>query len=329
MLKTERDILHSRVGHPPFAWRTLLQPPLRFASSLSSLLGIATAAALSLVSEAAVETQANRSEDVGGADANEQAPGPHTSHGATAAQRWHERELTVLLDSSLFGLPVPPEALVHAAFAAWADTGAPLPIVHFEYGSVREASLKPDGKNSILVAPLDFKGHETDLAITIGFSNASTGEISEADIVINQKHLFEVVADHQAKASAAGSAQSVLPSEQDSCNGTLDPAACAGSYDLQNVLTHEVGHFLGLGENYDDTRATMFSCTSACETHKRDLNEADIEEILSLYDEGASVQAAGCAGVQIGGQPEHLRLSHYGIWSALVLLGLVRRRRAS
>lgn len=278
---------------------------------------------LGVASQEAVATRSNRSEGAG--VEGEYTP---TQESPREQQRWHQREVKVVLDQSLDQLSGSTATLVEAAFQAWNDTGAELPIVTFEHAANTPVSLKPDGQNTILVAPITFSGHETDLAITVGFSNASSGEISEADIIINSKHLFKPVSQHEAEASSMNSIASTNPQDQESCTGALSSMACGDHYDLQNVLTHEVGHFFGLGENYDDPRTTMFSCTSACEIHKRDLSPLDAEQIDLLYAEPHAERGVGCWGVQIGGHPKHLRLSGWMLGLMLVAsLGLRRLHR--
>ena len=291
----------------------------RFSSS-TSVMALSTALLLSVVSEASVDTRSNRSENDPG-----QAHPPGEPESAVK-QRWQRREIVVYLDDSLVALPDDAEKLIEQAFSTWQDSGAYLPSISFERTRGTTASLKPDGQSTVLVAPIGFEGHETDLAITIGFSSPTTGQISEADIIINQKHLFSDVSMSQVEPLISSANTSLDPYEQQSCMGSLDGKACGGKYDLKNVLTHEVGHFFGLGENYDDTRATMFSCTSACEIHKRDLNEADIEEINALYEDALLRDEAGCSMTQTGGHPDRLRLSSVGGWLLLVMAMGLRRR---
>ena len=55
-----------------------------------------------------------------------------------------------------------------------------------------------------------------------------------------------------------------------------------GKHDLQNSMTHEFGHALGL-EHSDDSEATMAANTAIGETQKRDLGADDILGLNSLY----------------------------------------------
>lgn len=70
------------------------------------------------------------------------------------------------------------------------------------------------------------------------------------------------------------------------------------STDLQNTLTHELGHVLGMGHS-NVAEATMFSSTSRGDVQKRDLALDDIAGIGQLYPPGSLVYAdditAGCA----------------------------------
>lgn len=242
------------------------------------------------------------------------------------AQRWHQTEVSVVLDASLAQVSPQAIALIEASFQAWNDTGAALPAVRFEQGTGALPSIKPDGKNTVLVAPITYEGHENDLAITIAFSHPATGKISEADIVINQKHLFKTITHVEAEQSSSTSRSALQPADQESCTGSLASDACGESYDLSSVITHEVGHFWGLGENYEDTRATMFSCTSACEVHKRDLKAVDVDEITVLYDSSSLEEPAGCTTAHPTRGPVPVREGAWLLCVALAATTVVRRR---
>ncbi|MBI4508595.1 MAG: matrixin family metalloprotease [Deltaproteobacteria bacterium] len=98
------------------------------------------------------------------------------------------------------------------------------------------------------------------LAVTLTTYEPSSGRISDSDILINaQKYEWVVGADAFER--------------------------CTGQYDLQNVVTHEVGHFLGLGHETQQVEATMYPTSGACETKKRDLDDDDVAGIAFLYEE--------------------------------------------
>ncbi|PKM87993.1 hypothetical protein CVU83_02320 [Candidatus Falkowbacteria bacterium HGW-Falkowbacteria-2] len=59
----------------------------------------------------------------------------------------------------------------------------------------------------------------------------------------------------------------------------------SGYYDVQNVLTHELGHWLVLNDLYSsqDAEKTMYGYTSLGETKKRSLDTDDINGINAIY----------------------------------------------
>lgn len=238
-------------------------------------------------------------------------------------QHWQTDEIVVTLDDSLESLGKENENAIRAAFAEWTSSGAALPTIRFQHGKGRKPSLTPDGVNSILVAPITFEGHELDLAITVGFSSPKTGEITEADIVINSRHRFANLEPSAALASRIQRTSAEDGERPKSCVGHFDGNACAQSYDLQNVLTHEVGHFWGLGEDYEDPRATMFSCTSACEVHKRALADGDRRIISDLY---ANLESSSWSAQFVANAKSHWLIAPlFGL--AMVATFIVARRR--
>jgi hypothetical protein len=95
--------------------------------------------------------------------------------------------------------------------------------------------------------------------LTLVWHNPDSGEIYDADMQINESL------------------------------GTL--AVCRGScgrgqVDLQNVITHEAGHFLGLGHS-NVSSATMASRATVGEIKKRDLDDDDIAGLCAIYEDYA------------------------------------------
>ena len=54
-------------------------------------------------------------------------------------------------------------------------------------------------------------------------------------------------------------------------------------YDIQNVMTHEIGHFLGLSHNPDNEEYTMYGGMDLGETRKRSLESNDIYWLGQIY----------------------------------------------
>lgn len=55
-----------------------------------------------------------------------------------------------------------------------------------------------------------------------------------------------------------------------------------GAYDLESVLTHEAGHFLGLAHSADD-RASMYYQYEPGNSHMRNLTSDDVAGICTVY----------------------------------------------
>lgn len=62
-------------------------------------------------------------------------------------------------------------------------------------------------------------------------------------------------------------------------------SGASGLFDVQNVATHEFGHFLSLDDLYGsgDTAKTMYYNSDAGETKKRTLHSDDINGINFIY----------------------------------------------
>ncbi len=121
-------------------------------------------------------------------------------------------------------------------------------------------------------------------ALTTTWFRLSDGQILDADMVLNEQHW--IIYD-------CGDAPCPAPSE-DLCEGGCPSAAVAGGVvDLENTVTHEVGHFLGLAHSDADEMATMWACAEANEVFKRDLSADDIEGLCAVYPPGCGCSAAG------------------------------------
>ena len=55
------------------------------------------------------------------------------------------------------------------------------------------------------------------------------------------------------------------------------------AYDFQNSFTHELGHLLGLSDEYSNSGSTMYSITNLGETQKRTLSQDDKNGIGVIY----------------------------------------------
>lgn len=101
------------------------------------------------------------------------------------------------------------------------------------------------------------------IAITTATHIRSNGEILDADIELNaENYRFS----------------------------TCEPSAngCVIGQDLQNTLTHELGHVLGLDHPTDHPEATMFPSANTGDIDKRDLAADDVAGLCTIYPAGAA-----------------------------------------
>lgn len=202
---------------------------------------------------------------------------------------WDRRCISYMVDmraSQTLSLAVT-EQIVDTSFAAWADVTCDGTPVDFELtplvsSTCQVAEFNSSGGNVNTVAFLedwaDADGDALDpraFAITFVWHSPSTGEIFDGDILINED---------------------LGPYAQ--CPPEGCPAGNPGDADLQNILTHEVGHFFGVGHtNIED--ATMFPSAERTDTSKRTLAPDDIDAMCTIYPPGSL--PSECNSAPIGG----------------------------
>jgi len=165
---------------------------------------------------------------------------------------------------------------VRASFATWLDVrcgGSPTDFEIAEteaFSSCAEAQYRSDGGNVNTIAFVDdwaARGYdESVLVTTTVWHNTRTGVIYDVDMEINQ---------------AAGPF-GVCPPE--GCGGC--PTIAGTQTDLQNVMTHEIGHFFGIGHSGVAT-STMWFQSCRGETSRRSLEGDDIAALCSIYPPGS------------------------------------------
>ncbi|MFO0724879.1 MAG: matrixin family metalloprotease [Myxococcota bacterium] len=209
-----------------------------------------------------------------------------------AAQTHDTRKDQLLLD-----------ALTTAA-SAW---NAPGQVTIEVRSGQRQVGYVSGGANENVVAyDLDAWDYDSDmLALTLVHYDVATGEIFDADTVINTE--------------GYGWADRV---EHPSVNG----------YDLGNTMTHELGHALGLAHS-EVADATMFATSGKDETQKRDLSADDVAGLVEIYTnkEAVDPSAAGqptVAGVPVGCSAAGSSPASLAAFLPLALIAWRRRRMA-
>lgn len=195
--------------------------------------------------------------------------------------RWPTKNIQISLSTSLSTptLAIKPDSdvlgAVERALASWSSAAN----VTFVQTTSKSQSVSPltggDGVNLITIAGttenLALFGEGNTTARTRVFYDKDTGEITEADIVINPFPYSE-------KGAAL----------QFSTDGT------PGTYDLESTVAHEIGHLLGLshsqviGATMQPSQA-LNGTYSLPATTERTLSEADLAAVRSLYGGGGKV----------------------------------------
>jgi hypothetical protein len=178
-----------------------------------------------------------------------------------------------VLDPSIDAMDPGAKEAIIAAFATWQSANVGAPPVALTIDNTPGVAAE-DGVNRILYGPITVPGYEKAVAVTISYADGD-GVIVEADMIVNDAYKLAVVAKPSDETVPAS-------------------AACGGRYDVQNVTTHEAGHFLGLGEDMTEEKATMFITSTPCQTHKRALTPGDVTAMQSIY--AGVVPSASVAG---------------------------------
>jgi predicted Zn-dependent protease len=142
------------------------------------------------------------------------------------------------------------EALTLEAMQVWNDTGL-APLLVLDDGPAAEGFAN-DGVNQILFVTDGWLGAPQDLASTKSSVVKESRIVLDADILLNaEHHVFS----------------------------TDTPAS---DIDLQSLLTHELGHLLGL-RHVEETEAAMFPKLDPHTTNKRELTEHDLSALEEAY----------------------------------------------
>lgn len=160
--------------------------------------------------------------------------------------------------------PEDTRAVIRKTFQSWSDVECPdgrtasMTFEEREPVSCKKSEYNKEGPNVNVVLFQDddwkYRGIDGTLAKTSVTYNDETGEIYDADIEVNTANNTVTITDDPSKVQ----------------------------YDLQSIMTHEVGHFIGIAHSADPS-AVMFASYSPGSTAQRELTRDDIEAVCAIY----------------------------------------------
>jgi hypothetical protein len=158
-------------------------------------------------------------------------------------QSWRKKALTVYLDGSLEKLGA--KEAVMQAFGHWVESDQRLPDISFDSGPT-SAEPKRDGKSTVSFARITAPGHERDLAITMTYSDDESGEIVEADIVLNSIYAVGVLKAREDTWQRSRGDDDDGDDRRSAGTMNDESEDCQNRYDVKNITTNEAGHIFCL-----------------------------------------------------------------------------------
>jgi hypothetical protein len=237
--------------------------------------------------------------------------------------RWRqESNVRITFDASLLAIDERAIEVSKTGLSAWLTEDAGQPTLSFSETTKGTVGYTSGASCTVVYKPEGDPIAGNALAITITTYDENTGTIYDADILVNggPQRRFALL---EGKGEGEGQAG---PGDQP---GAAAPATARTPerdvYDLQNVLTHEGGHFFGLADFPNAPAATMYPITAWGELDKRTLDTDDVNSLRALYATSDEVDPpGGCGGngASVGGGA-----GHRAAWLLAFACGLIAAAR--
>jgi len=205
------------------------------------------------------------------------------------------------------------EDAVSAAIAAWTGKAGAPSLSLAKKGAKRTPGL--DGTNAVFFAKDGYAPAGVALAVTVLSFDEATGEVLDADIILNGKYEIGAI-------------------DGDAPAPTAEDDRGAETYDVVRIVAHEMGHALALSDELQQKDALMYPYVARAHALPAKPGADDLAGLATLYTAAPATSApdaskAGCGGAVVarsgpGSAPG-------GAWCALGLavtaLVLARSRR--
>ena len=249
----------------------------------------------------------------------------HVQHTTAAGRpvRWAQANVDFVISPSLAHIAPDAVTAVASAMSGWSGTGG-APTLRVALGDGSE-SPAVDGRNVVYFAPDGYPSARGALAVTLLSYDETTGDILDADIVINGNHPLAVL--------PAGSVAHGALAPTDVSGGTTASARDddEGAFDLLHVVMHETGHALGLRDEPDVIVAAMFPFAYRNDATRREPTTDDLAGIATAYREPANAAAAtgthGCTATPIASRDDAAGPALAAALALLLRMRGARRRR--
>lgn len=165
--------------------------------------------------------------------------------------KWSQGKVSYLINSSAG--PSGSLSAIVAALQTWTDVAGSSFV--FDFSGQTTAQTQVNTTNGQNIISFQSLGQSGVLASNYFWYSTADGAMIESDIIVNTSYTWRT-------------------------------DGAAGGYDVQNILTHELGHSLSLDDLYDlrvDSEKTMYGYAASGETKKRTLHQDDIDGISYLY----------------------------------------------
>ncbi len=221
-----------------------------------------------------------------------------------AERHWDQTAVILVVGPRVTALTGGSPALGQA-LAAWATLEPDLPIVSVQLGAGPTFAQERTKTNTVAFGMDRDPRLRGRLAVT-AVSVDESGAIVGADILLNPSYRFADIGHLGA---------------QHRCDKY--PV-----YDLQNVLTHELGHWFGLKDDDGAEDSTMYPFIAPGETSKRTPTERDRLAMELLYrDSEASDEAEVGCGASIAGHADSPKVPWFSVLGVAAMTVALRWRR--